>query len=72
MTWQPIEKVPKYAGPVLLRFRSEAELPERALGFADRVFVGRWGGELHLWSFNAPVGHGGIPDEWLLEWHPIP
>lgn len=72
MTWQPISTVPKYNGPVLLRFRGEKDLPARAAGFADRVFVGSWAGKYSEWCFHAPVGHGGIPDEWLLEWHPIP
>lgn len=24
------------------------------------------------WSFAAPVGHGGFPDEWIVGWMPLP
>jgi hypothetical protein len=24
------------------------------------------------WSFAAPVGHGGFPDEWIAGWWPLP
>ena len=24
------------------------------------------------WSMNAPVGHGGFPDDWFVGWAPIP
>ncbi len=70
--WQPIATAPKYGPPVLLRFRSELELPERARGFADRVFVGIYRGKYSEWTFHAPVGQSGIPDEWLASWHPLP
>lgn len=26
----------------------------------------------HGWNVAAPVGHGGIPDDWIAGWMPLP
>lgn len=70
--FRPMECAPVDGTPALLRFKSSSQLPDRAEAFAERWFVGRYTGEFTLWSFAAPVGHGGIPTEWLECWMPTP
>lgn len=67
-----MESVPLDGTPALLKFKSPEQLPDRAHGYADRWFVGRYTGEFTLWAFAAPVGQGGIPTEWLEGWMPTP
>jgi hypothetical protein len=49
----------------------------RDTGLLGITFVGRHPGitsrhEDFGWNFAAPVGYGGIPDEWLEGWMPLP
>lgn len=69
-TWHPMNTAPKDGRRLLLLFRDD--LPERCAGFNGIPFVGRHAGSGYLWSFAAPVGMGGFPDEWLVGWQPIP
>lgn len=68
--WQDIATALKNGVPVLLKFK--AALPSRVENFAGIVFVGCNRGNLSEWQFAAPVGMGGIPDEWLEGWQPAP
>jgi hypothetical protein len=58
--------------PVLLKFKTGNDLPERMEGFTARWFVGRYTDELTEWGFAAPVGYGGISTSWLACWMPVP
>lgn len=68
---RPMATAPKDGTPVLLKF---AEFIPRSTmdGFAGKVFVGSNRGDMMLWSFAAPVGTGGFPDEWMEGWFPLP
>jgi hypothetical protein len=85
--WKPIESAPKNGTPILLRFRAdlvEAFDPTRARDgtwsldrWSGIAFVGRHPGIEKDgfdigWSFAAPVGHGGFPDEWMAGWMHVP
>jgi len=71
-TFLPMAMAPKDRTPVLLKVKSEQKLPERAADYAGLQFVGRYAGCVMAWCFAAPVGCGGIPDEWLEGWQPLP
>lgn len=70
--WRPMSTAPHDGTPLLLKVRPMAELPERASGLDGITFVGHHRGDSLEWSFAAPVGMGGIPDEWLVGWMPAP
>lgn len=80
--WREIASAKKNGTPILAKFyddiypRLEPKRPDlerwngrhvviRHSGLADDGFdIG--------WSMNAPVGHGGFPDEWIEGWRPLP
>lgn len=64
----PINTAPKDGSPVLLKVKSI----EKLRGLAGIQFVGINRGNNFDWSFAAPVGFGGIPDDWLEGWMPLP
>ena len=69
--WQPMATVPKYAAPVLLKFKDE--LPRADLtNWCGRAIVAIYQGKHSEWCFAAPVGQGGFPDEWFQGWAPLP
>lgn len=68
--WRAMADAPRDT-PVLLKVRAEADLPERGRNFAGIAFVGIHRGDRLGWSFAAPVGMGGIPDDWLEGWCPV-
>jgi hypothetical protein len=78
MDWQPIETAPKDRTPCLLRFKNPVPNDRDDLRVWDGLrFVGRHPGIMEDgfdigWSFAAPVGHGGFPDEWFAGWMPVP
>lgn len=71
--WRPMKDAPRDRSCVLLQMKRARDVPQRPdYMFEGVVFVGRWGGDLMLWSFAAPVGMGGIPDDWIAGWQPLP
>ena len=76
MKWQPIETAPHDNTPILLKFKPGIELknfPALNWEIWDSIqFVGRSSPKELSWRFAAPVGFGGISDEWLMGWLPLP
>jgi hypothetical protein len=72
MSWQRIETAPRDGTPVLLLMKDVDELPERAANLVNIQFVGKFLSDGWDWVFSAPVGYGGIPDEWIKAWMPLP
>ena len=71
--WQPIESAPKDGTPVLVKFKDAIPNDREDLRRWDGLmFVGRSHGNVMEWSFAAPVGQGGFPDEWMESWMPLP
>lgn len=68
--WRSMASAPKDGTPVLLKVKNA--LPKKDDALAGVQFVGRnvLGKDSYDygWSFAAPVGYGGIPDEWLDGW----
>jgi hypothetical protein len=67
--WRDISTAPKDGTPVLLKFKDA--LSPNLDGFAGRQFVGSNRDNYMLWSFAAPVGCGGFPDDSLEGWKPL-
>ena len=73
--WRPITEAKKDGTPVLLKVKDV--IPGKP---DDRLAGVQFVGRNHLyengfdasWNFAAPVGYGGIPDEWLDGWMPLP
>lgn len=70
--WQSMETAPRDGTRILVLTQGEDVIPERSRGLANIVFVARNDGDASEWRFAAPVGIGGIPDEWLAGWMPAP
>lgn len=76
--WQPIETAPRDRTPILVRFKEKlAHLrPDLTKWEGKRCVVFHEGvlddGYDLGWGVDAPVGYGGIPDEWLDGWMPLP
>ena len=68
--WRPMETAPRDGRPLLLLGNSNA--PERCAWMHSLIFIGRATGGCMDWSFAAPVGMGGLPDEWFAGWQPLP
>lgn len=79
ISWRPISEAPQNRTPILAKTRPDI-FPEDNIrsGWNNRLIVIRR--EMPLsddpaektgWSIAAPVGYGGIPDDWLLGWQEI-
>lgn len=74
--WRQIEEAPRDGTPVLLLLKNP--IPDHHERTWDGIkFVGRHPGVSNDgfdigWSFAAPVGMGGFPDEWIEGWCPLP
>ena len=75
--WRPMSEAPKDRTDILAKTRPDV-FPEsnHRSGWNSRNVVIRHGGIVNDdcdmgWSVSAPVGYGGIPDDWFLGWHPI-
>ncbi|MFT9323550.1 MAG: hypothetical protein ABF537_05225 [Acetobacter sp.] len=73
-----MSEAPKDRTPILAKMRSDI-YPESSnrSGWNGRHVVIRHEGILDDgfdmgWSVAAPVGYGGMPDEWFLGWQPLP
>lgn len=80
--WQPVERAPKDRTVIWAALRSDI-FPGLCPGRED---LGRWNSlQVPLrhpgvaadgfdvgWDMAAPVGHGGIPDEWIAGWMSLP
>lgn len=69
-TWLPMTAAPRDGTPVLLLGAVAAQ--GRCDWMPGLQFVGRHVSDSMAWCFAAPVGMGGIPDEWLAGWMPLP
>lgn len=72
--WRSMKSAPKDGAPVLLKVKEVLPRPDDRLAgvqFVGRNVLGRDDYD-YGWSFAAPVGYGGIPDEWLDGWMPLP
>lgn len=69
--WLPVAGAPRDGTPVLLRVREVLAREDLAL-WQGLVFVGRWRAGTDGWSFAAPVGVGGFPDEGIAGWMHVP
>lgn len=64
MSYEPMNTAPRDGSPVLLKPRAGSGL--------KHPFVGRFHTGSEDWGFAAPVGFGGITDEWLDGWMALP
>lgn len=77
--WRPMSEAPKDGTSVLLLTKRpipREDRPDLDI-WAGLQFVGRHPGladdGLDIgWSFAAPVGNGGFPDDWFVGWQPLP
>ena len=75
--WRPMSEAPKDRTDILAKTRDNI-YPEgsRDSGWNGRNVVIRHDGIIDGgfdmgWSVSAPVGYGGLPDEWFIGWQPI-
>lgn len=75
--WRPMSEAPKDRTDILAKTRPDV-FPEsnHRSGWNERNVVIRHDGIVNDdfdmgWSVSAPVGYGGMPDEWFLGWQPI-
>lgn len=77
MAWRPMSEAPRDRTDILAKTRPDIypEAHNRS-GWNNRSVVIRHEGIVNDdfdmgWSVSAPVGYGGMPDEWFLGWQPI-
>lgn len=76
--WRPIEAAKKDRTSYLLKLKDRIPNERADLRLWDGLqFVGHHHGLAEDgfdigWSFSAPVGHGGFPDEWFQGYRPLP
>jgi len=74
--WRPIETAPRDGTPILALMRDDFS-DERQTAWNGLLVVLCHEGHTvsgfnRGWSVAAPVGYGGIPDNWLVGWQPLP
>lgn len=76
--WRPMSDAPRDRTDILARTRPDVypEAHNRS-GWNNRSVVIRHEGIVNDgfdmgWSVAAPVGYGGMPDEWFVGWQPLP
>lgn len=76
--WQPIETAPRNRTPILARFKDNlVHIRPDLIKWEGKCCVVNHVGVLVDgfdigWGVDAPVGYGGIPDEWIAGWQPLP
>lgn len=76
---RPMAEAPKDGTSVLVKIKDDLSAYGVEPGdfgnthaFCGLHAVMRNRGNIMGWSFAAPVGRGGFPDEWLAGWWPLP
>ncbi|MBS1014452.1 hypothetical protein [Acetobacter persici] len=76
--WRPMASAPRDRTEILAKTRPDVfpETHNRA-GWNNRSVVIRHEGIVNDdfdmgWSVAAPVGYGGMPDDWFVGWQPLP
>ena len=78
LAWQNIATAPRDGTPIWARFRSDLHKLRDELGRWNGKYIplrheGRTPSGFDLgWSVAAPLGYGGVPDEWIEAWRHLP
>lgn len=76
--WRPMSDAPRDRTDILAKTRPDIYPEEHnRSGWNNRSVVIRHEGIVNDdfdmgWSVAAPVGYGGMPDEWFVGWQPLP
>jgi hypothetical protein len=68
--WRPIDSAPRDGTSIILALGNVPISSE--LSLTTQMLVGCYRDDGLDWRFAAPVGYGGIPDEWIVGWQPLP
>lgn len=84
--WRPIAEAKKNGSPILAKLRDDIYAPPTDVSSLREHSGYRWNGLTVVlrhpgladdgfdigWNMQAPVGHGGFPDDWIEGWQPLP